>query len=122
MAVFVSEQTRQWHGTSVVHGRHVLQMPPTPLPPIDTPYHRMSQPATGSPTQPWGSGPHSIKRHGTTLATCDSEPVQTPGCIQAHGALLANALKYKRPAEAHRCQRCDRPTQGARCQCKARHL
>jgi light-regulated signal transduction histidine kinase (bacteriophytochrome) len=45
-----------------------------------------------SPTLPWGSGPYSIKRHGTTLATCDSEPVQTPGCIQAHGALLVLRL------------------------------
>ena len=40
------------------------------------------------PTLPWGAGPYSTKRHGTTLATCDSEPVHTPGCIQAHGALL----------------------------------
>jgi chemotaxis family two-component system sensor kinase Cph1 len=62
------------------------------LAPIDQPYHRMNQPATGNPTQPWGSGPYSIKRHGTTLATCDSEPVQTPGCIQAHGALLVLRL------------------------------
>ncbi len=52
----------------------------------------MNQPAIGEPTQPWGSGPYSIKRHGTTLATCDSEPVQTPGCIQAHGALLVLRL------------------------------
>lgn len=42
--------------------------------------------ATAPP--PWGVGPYSIKRHGTTLANCDSEPVRTPGCIQAHGALL----------------------------------
>jgi light-regulated signal transduction histidine kinase (bacteriophytochrome) len=48
----------------------------------------VSQPANGEPTPTWGPGPYSIKRHGTTLATCDSEPVQTPGCIQAHGALL----------------------------------
>ena len=48
----------------------------------------MSQQAAGKPTQPWGSSPYSVKRHGTTLETCDSEPVQTPGCIQAHGALL----------------------------------
>jgi light-regulated signal transduction histidine kinase (bacteriophytochrome) len=48
----------------------------------------VSQPANGEPTPIWGSGAYSIKRHGTTLATCDSEPVQTPGCIQAHGALL----------------------------------
>jgi len=31
---------------------------------------------------------YSVKRHGTTIQNCDSEPVQTPGCIQAHGALL----------------------------------
>ena len=52
----------------------------------------MSQPALVNPTLPWGAGPYSIKRHGTTLATCDSEPVQTPGCIQAHGALLVLRL------------------------------
>lgn len=52
----------------------------------------MSQPAIRNPTPPWGAGPYSIKRHGTTLATCDSEPVQTPGCIQAHGALLVLRL------------------------------
>ena len=33
--------------------------------------------------------PYSIKRHGITLSNCDDEPVQTPGCIQAHGLLLA---------------------------------
>jgi PAS domain S-box-containing protein len=32
--------------------------------------------------------PYSIKRHGTTLEKCEHEPVQTPGCIQAHGVLL----------------------------------
>lgn len=37
---------------------------------------------------PWTQGPYSIKRHGLSLQNCDSEPVQTPGCIQAHGALL----------------------------------
>lgn len=31
---------------------------------------------------------YSIKRHGTTLENCDSEPVQTPGCVQEHGVLL----------------------------------
>ncbi len=31
---------------------------------------------------------YSTKRHGTTLETCDAEPVQTPGCVQEHGALL----------------------------------
>jgi chemotaxis family two-component system sensor kinase Cph1 len=37
---------------------------------------------------PWAHAPYSIKRHGLTLDNCDSEPVQTPGCIQSHGALL----------------------------------
>jgi light-regulated signal transduction histidine kinase (bacteriophytochrome) len=60
----------------------------------------MSQPATANPTPPWGSGPYSIKRHGTTLATCDSEPVQTPGCIQAHGALLVLRLTDLRVLQA----------------------
>ena len=40
----------------------------------------------------WANGPYSIKRHGTTLTTCDSEPVQTPGCIQAHGVLMVVRL------------------------------
>ena len=35
---------------------------------------------------------YSIKRHGLTLATCDSEPVHAPGCVQAHGALLVLRL------------------------------
>ncbi len=42
---------------------------------------------TETPT-PWDGQPYSIKRHGLTLTNCDSEPVQTPGCVQAHGALL----------------------------------
>ena len=37
---------------------------------------------------PWRDGPYSVKRFGATLTNCDSEPVQTPGCIQGHGALL----------------------------------
>jgi two-component system, chemotaxis family, sensor kinase Cph1 len=37
---------------------------------------------------PWADGLYSIKRHGLSLTNCASEPVQTPGCIQAHGALL----------------------------------
>ncbi len=40
----------------------------------------------------WANGPYSIKRHGTTLTTCESEPVQTPGCIQAHGVLMVVRL------------------------------
>ncbi len=37
---------------------------------------------------PWDGQPYSIKRHGVTITNCDSEPVQTPGCVQAHGAML----------------------------------
>ena len=37
---------------------------------------------------PWATQPYSIKRDGLTLNNCDDEPVRTPGCIQAHGALL----------------------------------
>ena len=37
---------------------------------------------------PWQMEPYSVKRHGLTLSNCDDEPVRTPGCIQAHGALL----------------------------------
>ena len=37
---------------------------------------------------PWATHPYSIKRDGLTLTNCDDEPVRTPGCIQAHGALL----------------------------------
>ncbi len=36
--------------------------------------------------------PYSIKRHGISLSNCDDEPVQTPGCIQAHGMLMALRL------------------------------
>ena len=32
--------------------------------------------------------PYSIKRGYVTLTNCDREPVQMPGCVQAHGALL----------------------------------
>lgn len=48
----------------------------------------MNKQATGGITHPWGNEPYSAKRHSVTLITCDSEPVRTPGCIQAHGALL----------------------------------
>ena len=41
---------------------------------------------------PWADGVYSIKRFGTSLTNCDSEPVQAPGCIQAHGALVAARL------------------------------
>ncbi len=41
---------------------------------------------------PWADSPYSTKRHGLSLTNCASEPVQTPGCIQAHGALLVLRL------------------------------
>ncbi|MFM8330055.1 MAG: ATP-binding protein [Candidatus Methylumidiphilus sp.] len=44
---------------------------------------------TDATPPPWADGPYSIKRHGCTITHCDAEPVQTPGCIQSHGALLA---------------------------------
>lgn len=43
--------------------------------------------ATNEPP-PWADGFYSIKRHGVSISNCDSEPVQTPGCIQSHGVLL----------------------------------
>ena len=52
----------------------------------------MNASASAADLLPWGNGPYSIKRHGNSLSTCDSEPVQTPGCIQAHGALLVLRL------------------------------
>lgn len=43
--------------------------------------------------RPWDATqlpvPYSIKRHGISLSNCDDEPVHAPGCIQAHGLLLA---------------------------------
>ena len=36
----------------------------------------------------WSNAGYSTKRHGITITNCDAEPVQTPGCVQAHGALL----------------------------------
>ncbi len=41
-----------------------------------------------SPALPWEGKVYSIKQHGLTIANCDREPVQTPGCVQAYGALL----------------------------------
>lgn len=45
-----------------------------------------------TPPEPAHPRVYSIKRHGTTITDCDSEPVQTPGCVQPHGALLALRL------------------------------
>lgn len=36
--------------------------------------------------------PYSTKRAGLSFDNCHSEPVQTPGCVQAHGALLVLRL------------------------------
>ncbi|MBC7446399.1 MAG: GAF domain-containing protein [Polaromonas sp.] len=52
----------------------------------------MNASASATDLLPWADGLYSIKRHGNSLSTCDSEPVQTPGCIQAHGALLVLRL------------------------------
>jgi two-component system, chemotaxis family, sensor kinase Cph1 len=44
--------------------------------------------APSNPPVPWADGAYSIKRHGVSLTNCDSEPVQMPGCSQAHGIVL----------------------------------
>ena len=41
---------------------------------------------------PWDTLTYSTKRHGASITDCDAEPVRTPGCIQAHGALLVLRL------------------------------
>ncbi len=51
------------------------------------------KPAPGvAGTAPWDTQPYSIKRDGINIINCDDEPVRTPGCIQAHGALLVLRL------------------------------
>lgn len=52
----------------------------------------MTQPQPLPTPLPWASEPYSVKQHGASITTCDSEPVQTPGCIQAHGAMLVLRL------------------------------
>jgi light-regulated signal transduction histidine kinase (bacteriophytochrome) len=47
----------------------------------------MTQDASSS-RLPWEGQPYSVKRFGVSISNCDTEPVQTPGCIQDHGALL----------------------------------
>ena len=49
--------------------------------------NRASNEAAGS-ALPADGGHYSTMRHGLNITNCDSEPVRTPGCIQAHGALL----------------------------------
>jgi light-regulated signal transduction histidine kinase (bacteriophytochrome) len=51
----------------------------------------MSEPRNPSPL-PWAGQPYSVKRHGVDIANCDSEPVETPGCVQAHGGMLVLRL------------------------------
>ncbi len=48
----------------------------------------MSDMTAGPARLPWDDQPYSIKRFGISVTNCDSEPVQTPGCIESHGALL----------------------------------
>ncbi len=52
----------------------------------------MTSPTPSNTPLPWADGLYSTKRHGLSLTNCASEPVQTPGCIQAHGALLVLRL------------------------------
>ncbi len=59
-------------------------------------FARPAPPTAASPgaddAVPWDTQPYSIKRHGLSITNCDAEPVRTPGCIQAHGALLVLRL------------------------------
>ncbi len=48
----------------------------------------MTDRPSATPLPAWVGHPYSVKRHGVSITNCDSEPVQTPGCIQAHGVLL----------------------------------
>lgn len=48
-------------------------------------------PQTNTPL-PWISERYGIKRYGATTKKCDIEPVQPPGCVQAHGAMLVSRL------------------------------
>ena len=52
----------------------------------------MTGPQPGIAPTPWDGQLYSAKRHGLTISNCDAEPVQTPGCIQSHGALLVLRL------------------------------
>jgi len=45
-------------------------------------------PSAPLPPPAWHGQAYSTKRFGVSINDCDSEPVQTPGCVQAHGALL----------------------------------
>ena len=43
---------------------------------------------------------YSTMRDGLNITNCDSEPVRTPGCVQAHGALLVLRLADLRIVQA----------------------
>lgn len=62
------------------------------LPPPPHPANRalaiFMTPTPNTPPLPWADGAYSIKRHGVSLTNCDSEPIQMPGCSQAHGVVL----------------------------------
>ena len=47
--------------------------------------HTMNSEASATP---WHESGYSIIRYGVTITNCDAEPVHTPGCVQAHGALV----------------------------------
>ena len=47
----------------------------------------MTLPPPPEPLFP-GESAYSTKRHQANLSDCESEPIQTPGCIQSHGVLL----------------------------------
>ena len=59
----------------------------------------MREPVAGTGAEGF-PGLYSTKRDGLTIANCDSEPVQTPGCVQAHGALLVLRLSDLRILQA----------------------
>lgn len=52
----------------------------------------INAPPFNSPAALRGDEPYSTRRHGLDITNCDSEPVRTPGCVQAHGALLVLRL------------------------------
>ena len=60
----------------------------------------MNQTVASSPSLGGLPELYSTKRDGLTIANCDSEPVQTPGCVQAHGALLVLRLADLRIVQA----------------------
>lgn len=58
---------------------------------VNKPAHAANQTTHSAPLA-WADKAYSIKRHGTSITQCDTEPVQTPGCIQSHGVMLVLRL------------------------------